>query len=178
MKRFLTLGLLTLSIGPLAAQAPHRGSLALGVGFGFNTAGSLGVELSTRYMATERLALGCRITRGWGVERACGVNVFVTDARDWHLVAEVGAAGRGPEPVDGEPVWRSAWFAGLGAGIEDQVENDRGGHYRDNRVHFVIGPSFVFARRERGEGGPVRTTWGLRPHLFNHTELLLYPVLR
>jgi hypothetical protein len=178
MKRFLSIVMLVAVAAPLGAQAPNRGSLALGLGFGFNTAGVLGLEVSTRYLASDRVAVGCRLTYGFGTERACGVNVFVSDRRDWHLVAELGSSARGPTPVDGEPVWRSAWYANLGAGIEDEVENDAGGHYRDNRVHFIIGPSLLLVERERRENQTARTDWGIRPRVFNHTELLLYPVLR
>jgi hypothetical protein len=177
MKRFLLLLPICLA-APLPAQSPHAGSLAVGVGFGFNTAGVLGVELSARYMATDRVALGCRVTRGWGLERACGANLYPFDRREWHVVAELGTAGHGPSPLHGEPVWTRTWFTNLGMGIEDQVENDAGGHYRDNRVHFTIGPSFVLAERRRVEGQPAVTRWGVSPRFFNHTELLLYPVLK
>jgi len=177
MNRILTAVLALSLTAPLAAQAPRAGSMALGLGFGFNTAGSLGLEASLRYLATHRLAVGCRVTAGWGSGRACGANVYPFDRREWHLVAELGNVRR--RYIDsGVPTARSAWFVNLGAGVEDQVENDQGGHYRDNRVHFIIGPSVVLAERTGELGEAAITRWGVRPHLFNHTELLLYPVLK
>jgi hypothetical protein len=163
---------------PLKAQAPKAGSTALGLGFGVNTAGVLGFELSARYMVADRLAVGCRVSRGWGLERTCGLNVYPSRLRDWHLVAELGNTSIGPHPVQGEPVSERSWFANLGLGVEEKVENGEGGHYRDNRVHFTIGPSFVFASRRSVDGQPTVTRWGVSPRFFTQTELLLYPVVK
>jgi hypothetical protein len=177
MQRRLLLSVLASLVAlPLPGQAPRAGSLAVGVGFGFNTAGALGVEASLRYLATDRLALGCRVTTGWGLSRACGANIYPSELRDWHIVAELGHSG-GEYLAAGIPMRRSAWFVNLGGGVEEKVENDQGGHYRDNRVHFVIGPSFVLAERVGELGEPAPIHWRLSPRVFNHTELLLYPIL-
>jgi hypothetical protein len=171
-------GILLPISGPLAGQAPHAGSLAIGLGFGFNTAGSLGVEAAVHYMAADRLALGCRINTGWGLSRSCGANIYPSPHRDWHIVAELGQASHGPRIVAGEPVSSRSWFVNLGAGVEDRIENDEGGYYRDNRVHFIIGPSFVIHERTQVDGQPAEGRWRLSPRFFNHTEVLLYPVIR
>jgi hypothetical protein len=177
VKRLIPCAALLLLSAPLAGQAPHSGSLALGLGFGFNTAGSLGVDLSARYMATDRLAVGCRVSSGWGLARACGANVYPSRNRDWLLVAVLGLALHRHRIIDGEPTSRRALFVNLGLGVEERIENDEGGHYRDNRVHFVIGPSFVVHERSQVDGQPAQGRWRLSPRFFNHTELLLYPVI-
>ena len=172
------LALVLMSAPSLPGQAPHAGSVAFGVGFGFNTAGSLGIDASVRFMATDRLALGCRVTTGWGVTRACGANVYVSPHRDWHLVLEAGHSAPGRSVVDGKAVSSEALFLNAGAGIEDGIKDDQAGEYRNARVHFVIGPSLVFAERTSPLGETVPWNRGLSPRFFNHTEVLLYPLLR